>query len=160
MDGRSGADACFAPASWVRRRLQSPHLACLAYATVAAGGTIHRGAPDSTDTTFKIFRQSFWHLVHATSRDAHDQVEPGAAAVHLCKCSPTAGARKTDPAVTLATSPPALWLLLRVTAPGMPLQQYRWRRATEPRGTSAGRTGRFRCWRRWSCSRRRSRSLA
>jgi hypothetical protein len=99
MDGRSGADACFAPESWARRQRQSRHLACLAYAAVAAGGTIHRGAPDSTHTTFKIFRQSFWHLVDANSLDAHDPAEQGAAAVTLFKDSPTAAALKICPAV-------------------------------------------------------------
>ena len=62
------------------------------YVATAVGVTIHRGAPESTHTTFKILRQSFWHLLRSTNLYAHYPVEQGAAAVDRFKYSPTAAA--------------------------------------------------------------------
>jgi hypothetical protein len=62
------------------------------YVAVAILVTIRRGASDSTHTTFKIFRQSFWHLLHGTNLYAPYPLEQGAAAVDLFKYSPTAAA--------------------------------------------------------------------
>jgi hypothetical protein len=47
------------PGAWLRRVLAHRFAVYALYVAMAAGVTIHRGAPESTHTTFRIFRQSF-----------------------------------------------------------------------------------------------------
>ncbi len=62
----------------------------LLYVATALLVTWQRGAPASTHTTFKIFRQSFRHLAAGANLYAHYPAEQGAAAADLFKYSPTA----------------------------------------------------------------------
>jgi len=82
------------------------------YVGVALYVTVRRGAPESTHTTFKIYRQSFWHLFHNTNLYAHYPAEQGAAAVDLFKYSPTAAALFAPFAVLPAWPAMLLWSLV------------------------------------------------
>jgi hypothetical protein len=72
--------------------VQSRWVTYAMYVAVAILVTIRRGASESTHTTFKIFRQSFWHLLHGTNLYAQYPLDQGAAAVDLFKYSPSAAA--------------------------------------------------------------------
>lgn len=74
----------------LRRLFGSRALVYALYVAVAVFVTVRRGSSSSTHTTFKIFRQSFWHLVDDINLYAHYPAEQGAAAVDLFKYSPTA----------------------------------------------------------------------
>lgn len=60
------------------------------YLSTAATVTVQRGLLYSTHTTFKIFRESFWHLLAGLNLYAHYPAEQGGAPADLFKYSPTA----------------------------------------------------------------------
>lgn len=72
--------------------LRSGPLICALYVAIAVTVTLKDGVIDTTHTTFKIYRQSFWHLLHGTNLYAHYPAEQGAHAVDLFKYSPSAAA--------------------------------------------------------------------
>ena len=60
------------------------------YVATAGLVTLQRGVADSPHTTFRIFRQSFWHLLAGRNLYAAYPAEQGAAPADLFKYSPTA----------------------------------------------------------------------
>lgn len=60
------------------------------YAATALVVTMQRGILGPAHTTFKIFRQSFWHLLHGVNLYASYPLEQGGAPADLFKYSPTA----------------------------------------------------------------------
>jgi hypothetical protein len=98
------------------RAVQSRYVVYSMYVAVAVLVTIRRGAADSTHTTFKIFRQSFWHLLHGTNLYAPYPLEQGAAAVDLFKYSPSAAALFMPFALPPYWPAMLLWSLLNALA--------------------------------------------
>jgi len=96
--------------------VQSRFVVYSMYVAVAILVTIRRGASDSTHTTFKIFRQSFWHLLHGTDLYAQYPLEQGAAAVDLFKYSPSAAALFMPFALPPYGPAMLLWSLLNALA--------------------------------------------
>jgi hypothetical protein len=92
LDGSTRTRFSGTVAALFGRIVQSRFVVYAMYVAVAVLVTIRRGASDSTHTTFKIFRQSFWHLLHGTNLYAHYPLEQGSAAVDLFKYSPSAAA--------------------------------------------------------------------
>jgi hypothetical protein len=102
-------------ARW-RRLLESRAVVYSLYAAVAFSATLHRGVAGSTHTTFRIFRQSFWHLLKGTNLYAYYPAEQGGAAVDLFKYSPTAAVLFAPFAIPPYLPAMLLWSLLNSLA--------------------------------------------